>query len=179
MKKALIYKGKLVQISDEEFEVPNTMTWVDCGDDVEEFWEYNSSTGSFTNPIPPITIEDIYQRILDDIKRVRQEKETGGITINGVQVSTDRQSQSLIIGARIAAKEALDNSEAYVINWKADNGWIQLDAPTIIHISNVVREHVQACFDAENAHDIAVTNLRDANDIEALENYNISTGWPV
>lgn len=75
----------------------------------------------------------------------RYQAESGGITVSGVTVATDRDSQSLITGAALAA--TLDDS--YSCNWKTGDGFVKLDAKTLLSIAKTVRAHVQACFDRE------------------------------
>ncbi|MFN4131277.1 MAG: DUF4376 domain-containing protein, partial [Paracoccaceae bacterium] len=52
---------------------------------------------------------------------------------------------------------------AVTIRWKTPDGYVDLDAPTILALAQAVRAHVQACFDRE-------AGLIDGGDIEA--------GWP-
>jgi Domain of unknown function (DUF4376) len=108
---------------------------------------------------------------LEELATYRYEKEIGGTNFFGVQLDTSRQSQSLIIGARLAA---MANS-SYVVNWKAASGWTTLDANTIIVISDAVRAHVQGCFDVEKTHSEAMTAIVDAFE---LMTYDFTTGWP-
>ena len=98
---------------------------------------------------------------LSEIANARFIAETSGVTINGMTIPTDRQSQALITGAALQA--IIDNT--YVCNWKTENGFIPLDANTILAIASVVRQHVQACFDKEK---IYVERINSATDIEDL-----------
>ena len=100
-----------------------------------------------------------------EIADARWRAETGGMTFNGIEVATDRESQALLMGAVLAAQ---DNPE-YVINWKAKNGWFQIDAATLIAIADAVRSHVQACFDREKELQEqveAATTIEELNTIE-------------
>jgi ABC-type glycerol-3-phosphate transport system substrate-binding protein len=72
-------------------------------------------------------------------------KETGGITVGGAAISTDRESQSMINGARSLVQEKPDA----VIMFKAAGGFVSLDAPSVTAIALAVGEHVQACFAKE------------------------------
>lgn len=72
-------------------------------------------------------------------------KETGGITINGIQVRTDRESQALITGAyNLALRDG-----GLSIKFKAANGFVELSASSVIGVAVLVAQHVQACFAAE------------------------------
>ena len=75
----------------------------------------------------------------------RWQVETGGIMVGGVPVATDDRSKTMIIGARIKA----DRDPAFNTKWKTPAGFLMIDAPTIIAISDAVLAHVDACFAAE------------------------------
>ncbi len=90
-----------------------------------------------TPPIPAVTAEDIAAR--------RYQAETAGTTVDGAQVDTGRDSQSLITGAALQA--TLD--AAYTCRWKTAAGFVDLSATQILAMAAAVRAHVQACFDRE------------------------------
>lgn len=93
---------------------------------------------------------------------VRYKFETGGIYINGMFVATDDRSKTMIIGARAMA----DTNKDYVLKWKLGNGnFINLDAGTIIYISNTVLQHVQKCFDIEGD----ISDLISKKEIRTVE----------
>ena len=75
----------------------------------------------------------------------RWQVETGGTTVEGIQVNTERDSQALLTGAAFAA--SLD--PAYQIKWKAATGFVDLTAQQIIGVASAVRAFVQACFNRE------------------------------
>ena len=54
--KALVQENRVFQIEENEFPVAPSLTWVDCGDDVETGWTYDGS--SFSAP-PAATIEEV------------------------------------------------------------------------------------------------------------------------
>ena len=82
---------------------------------------------------------------MDQIAARRYQVETGGTTVEGVQVNTERDSQALLTGAAFAA--TLD--PAYHIKWKAATGFVDLTAQQIIGVASAVRAFVQACFNRE------------------------------
>jgi hypothetical protein len=62
-----------------------------------------------------------------------------------------------------------------IIDWKAADGWAQLDATAITAIATAVSDHVQACFSREKA----LTLLIEATTtIEELEAIDLESGWP-
>lgn len=109
---------------------------------------------------------------IESLAAYRYEKETAGITVNGSTIRTDRESQSLIAGAKLYS----DLNESILIDWKAENGWVQIDRNAIVAISQAVAAHVQACFSNEKVHSSAINALTTVEEIEA---YDITTGWPV
>lgn len=111
--------------------------------EVQEGWDYDSTTNTFINPD---SLDKVKAIKLKEIAEERWKAETGGLTLpNGVVISTDRESQALITGA--ALKDLQDPD--YVCWWKGKTGWVQLNAETILAIAEAVREHVQRCFDRE------------------------------
>ena len=80
-----------------------------------------------------------------EIASDRYDDEISGIEVDGVRINTERDSQALITGAALAAMR--DNT--YTLKWKSEDGFIMLDANSVINIANLVREHVQECFNRE------------------------------
>ena len=77
----------------------------------------------------------------------RYEKETGGITVSGIYISTDRQSQGMINGA-FSFSQVFPNQ---TIKWKvADGVFADLNAQTITGIAVAVATHIQTCFATES-----------------------------
>ena len=87
------------------------------------------------------TFEDLKVRKYREIATARYNAEIAGV--NGIR--TDRESQSLITGAALKAMQDPD----YTCNWKGIDGFVTLNATQIIAIADVVRQHVQSCFDHE------------------------------
>ncbi|NIQ11956.1 MAG: DUF4376 domain-containing protein, partial [Gammaproteobacteria bacterium] len=80
----------------------------------------------------------------------RYEREIEGITTNGAEIRTDRETQAVLLGARTKAKE----DSNYTTMWKAVNGFVELTAPEIIAVADAVHDHVQKCFNAESVVDL-------------------------
>lgn len=97
----------------------------------------------------------------------RWQVETGGTTIAGVQVNTERDSQALLTGAAFAA--TLD--PAYHIKWKAATGFVDLTGEQILGIASQVRAFVQACFNREAV-------LLDAVVDGSITAEMLEEGWP-
>jgi hypothetical protein len=90
---------------------------------------------------PPPTTADLLAYAADK----RWQVETGGITLMGMPVPTDRQTAAILHAARTMAKE----NEAYSLRFKMAGGFVPLDAATIIAVADAVHDHVQACFNCE------------------------------
>lgn len=90
---------------------------------------------------------------------VRWRKEVGGITVGDVQVATDDRSKLLIAGARIKA----DSDPEFTTKWKTPSGRVQLDAATIIAMSDAVLAHVDSCFEIEDAVLTSISNQTITN----------------
>ena len=87
----------------------------------------------------------IVEQWADQIAARRFQVETGGVTVAGVKLNTERDSQSLLTGAAFAA--SLD--PGYHIKWKAATGFVDLTGEQILGIASQVRAFVQACFNRE------------------------------
>lgn len=98
---------------------------------------------------------------------LRYAKETGGITVAGVPVATDRASQGMIDRAYSMATR----DPSFTTRWKGASGGFGavLDAPTIIAVATAVGAHVAGCFarEAVVADAIASGTLKTPADIDA------------
>ena len=98
----------------------------------------------------------------------RWQAEVAGITVNGMQVDTGRDSQALITGAAVSAM--LD--PGYSVRWKTAVGFVDLNAEQIIGLASTVRAYVQACFDRE-------AELLAALDNGTLTEEALAAFWPM
>ena len=114
---------------------------------------------------PPPTLDELKTQKKAEIAAVRYNVEIGGVTVSGVKIDTDRDSQALITGAALAA--VIDSS--YSLNWKTAQGFVHLTAPEIIAVAQAVRAHVQACFDREGELVALVDAAETAEDLDAIE----------
>ena len=63
---------------------------------------------------------------------------------------------------------------AATVDWKGENGWVQIGATEIAAISANVSAHVQACFTNERTLATAIELLATVEDVIA---YDIATQW--
>lgn len=109
-------------------------------------------------------------RLKAKLSDVRYQHEVGGIAINGTLMKTDRESQATITGAYARASV----NPATTVSWKAENGFVTIDAEEIAMFGDAVFDHVQGCF----SHEKHFTELIDgAETVEALMAIDIDVGW--
>lgn len=102
----------------------------------------------------------------------RWQVETGGITVAGIAVPTDRDTQSVV--DRIV-KAFADGDITGTVDFKAESGFVALDEPAIRAIKAAGAAHIQACFSHERALAEAIAS---AEDTAALAAIDITSGWP-
>lgn len=127
----------------------------------------------------PVAIDPKSLLDIDQIKALkiaalaayRYERETGGLTVGDTVIKTDRQSQAMLNGAQTYFAMNPDAT----VNWKAENGWFQINQSMAAAIAQAVASHIQTCFTNERAHFEAISELITVAEIEA---YDFTTGWP-
>lgn len=96
-------------------------------------------------PIPP-ALDELKTAKRSEIAAARYNAETGGCTVDGVTIATDRGSQALLTAAVVTAR--LDPE--FQTRWKcADGRFVTLDAMQLRAIGDAVIAHVEACFARE------------------------------
>lgn len=114
----------------------------------------------------PKDIDQVKAMKRSEIAASRFNRETGGITIAGMAVATDRSSQAMISGALLS----VSRNPAMLIDWKkSDGSWIQIDKATVETIADAVSAHVQACFSAERARCDALQSIADFEAVIAFD----------
>ena len=78
-------------------------------------------------------------------KAKRDEAESAGVTVNGVAVASDPESQSRVSNAY----SGMGVTGAESIRFKASGGFITLTLDQVKAIGSALFAHTQACFDAE------------------------------
>lgn len=118
-----------------------------------------------------MSVEDYRDYRKSLVTRRRNEAIRAGVEIAGIRIQTDDTSQNRITGAALQA--VVDDQVLF--NWKtADGQFVTLDAAQIIGAAQVVRAHVQACFDRESA---LLDALAAAEGHEAVAAVDIDTVW--
>jgi len=146
---------------------PDLMAQVraDASAEAEAGWAFDGLR--YTLPVKPDGVETLYAYAANK----RWHLETSGITVDGLAIRTDRESQGLIAGAQLYTA-----SSGQTIRWKgADGRFSDLDAQAIATIGAAVARHVQACFAAE----AAIVERIAAGQIKTPEEIDDWQGWPV
>lgn len=135
-----------------------------CSAEVAEGWTFDGS--AFAGPaVPPPTKADLKAYAASR----RWAVETGGISVAGAAIQTDRASQAMITGAFAYAQVNPSASIAY----KAADGFVTLSAAEVAAIANAVGAHVQDCFAVE----ASVVDAIDAGSITTIAEID-GVSWP-
>lgn len=104
---------------------------------------------------------------LNDLIRFRSwEVEEGGTTVQGSRVSTDRQSQNLIVGALVY----LQGNKDLTVDWHlADNTFATFGLAEVQAIFLAVATHVQACFTRRRQLSRLVDDAETMDDLRGAE----------
>lgn len=104
------------------------------------------------------------------ITEKRYEKEVGGLEVNGLTIKTDRESQSMIIGATVLI------GDEETLKWKTGAGFIDLTGAQIKGIATLVRNHIQDCFNREAELLAQLENITEETALAFEE--TVSLFWP-
>lgn len=95
---------------------------------------------------PAPLFDDLKTAKYAEIAAARYEAETGGCTVDGMTIATDRGSQALLTAAVVTARLDLE----FKTRWKcADGHFVTLDAMQLRAIGDAVIAHVEECFARE------------------------------
>jgi hypothetical protein len=92
----------------------------------------------------------------EEIAKVRWEHETGGTMWSGHKVRTDRESQSLVLGAMVLGQP---------VRWKFADSWADMTPQDMQSLVATVAQHVEACF-------------RREEELQQDPTQDITSGWP-
>jgi hypothetical protein len=102
---------------------------------------FNLTTKTMT-PVPEVPVD-----LADVAKTVRRQYEEGGLTVNGMGIATDRDSQAMITQAVVS----YSLNPGLKINWKLPNGtFMSLTLEIVTQMAMITMSHVQRCFDTES-----------------------------
>lgn len=163
------YSNEIKEISDNEGFNPNF--WVSSSPPNIPEGMYATWVGEWViTDVPPFsqTLEYKKNELLNILANKRYEVEIGGIEVNGLRIKTDRDSQMLISGAYLSAKNNVISS----FNFKTEFGFFSLSSQEIIVIGEAVANHVQSCFTKEKELYELIINS------PTIDNIDLTSGWP-
>jgi hypothetical protein len=98
-------------------------------------------------PVPPIDLAAV-------AKDTRRQYEESGLTVNGMGIATDRDSQAMITQAVVS----YSLNPGLKINWKLPDGtFMPLTQDVVVQMAMITMSHVQRCFDTEST---ALDNIK-------------------
>lgn len=107
---------------------------------------YTPEEWATEHPAPVPSFDELKTAKYDEISAARYAAETGGCTVDGVTIATDRGSQALLTAAVVSARLDLE----FKTRWKcADGRFVTLDAMQLRAIGDAVIAHVEQCFARE------------------------------
>ena len=113
-----------------------------------------------------IPFNELKERKYKEIAAARYNAEIAGITINGVLIKTDRETQAVLTAACLQAY--IDSG--YSLNWKTGDGtFVSLPAEKIMAFGTAVRAHVQGCFDREAELLPLIASARTQAELDTIE----------
>lgn len=95
----------------------------------------------------PLTFAEAKANLAAAIASSRYALETSGVNAGGVVIRTDRESQATLASALLTVTRKPET----LIDWKGANGWVKIGKAEVEAISDIVSDHVQACFSKERA----------------------------
>lgn len=135
-------------------------------------FSYDLATGETTEfVVPPPTLEERQEAMLAQLADIRYQHETGGITVAGVPIATDRESQAIV--DRIV-KAYDDGDITGDVDFKSPAGWVSIGEATIRAIKAAGAQHVQASFSYERALATAIAAATDHSDLDEID---LEYGW--
>lgn len=160
--------------------------------EIQEGWAYDELTGNFTPPQPSknhfwdgekwvIDIDKLKDDKRAEIADARWRVETGGITIDGVEIATDRESQAKIQAVALTTLSRLLKDSLPVdfqtivdklpakVNWKGKSAWLDLDDSKIISTAMAVFNHVQNAYNKEKEIQSLIDAATTVAELEAVK----------
>ena len=114
------------------------------------------------------------EEIKTEVSTKRYTVEVGSVVVANNKYATDRESQTKYVAVAFDIQQQA-NVDAWSIAWKTtDNKFVNLNASQMSQVINVVRTHVQQCFDKEAEY----YQLIDTANTAVLETTDFSAGWP-
>lgn len=153
--------------------------------EVEDRPEYDPAKQTLTGPTYVVEATRVIERYTVANKTLAERKaemlialadkrwqvETGGVTLGGLTIPTDRDTQSIVDRA---VKGFADGDITGLVDFKTAAGFVQIDEATMRAIKAAGAQHIQACFTREKNLTAAING---AATHAALDAVDIDDGW--
>lgn len=127
---------------------------------------YTPDEWAALHPPPAPSFDELKAAKYDEIAAARYAAETGGCTIDGMTIATDRGSQALLTAAVVTARLDVE----FKTRWKcADGHFVSLDAMQLRAIGDAVTAHVEACFAREGDLCELIDAAQTPEDLRAIQ----------
>ncbi|MDP2206978.1 MAG: DUF4376 domain-containing protein [Alphaproteobacteria bacterium] len=156
MMKALVFNGRVVEVSADVFPVASSMEWVDCDETVQAGYTYD---GSFHAP---------QADLMAHLDETRWQREVGGITVGGLPVLTRDRDKTLITG-KITEALIKGTPDTDTFTFTLNGTDVQLTIGQLKAVGVAIAVHVQRTVDAAALvrPEIADDTLTTPEEIEA------------
>jgi hypothetical protein len=151
-----------------------SMGWIPftaSSEDTEEYGRklFTDLQAELYGPVATWPVENIRQEQKQLIAEQRYKVETGGITVEGVAVNTERDVRTLVFEAAWNAT----SDPTFTYNWKIPGGiFITLSSEQVINIGKAVAAHIQSCFDQEA---VLCAAVDEGTYLDSM----LLLGWPI
>jgi len=116
------------------------------------------------------SLDDIRGERLDELDAFTKDKRDGGTVVNGLNISTDTQAIAELTGAL----SLMARKPSETISFKLATGWIDVNKAMLDAIQDGIFDHIKLTNSNSKTHYNALMAL---NDLQAIADYDISTGW--
>ena len=140
-----------------------------------------------THPLPYLadrpapTLEERRTSAIQAVKDKSWRAEVSGISIQGMPIPTDRESQAMITGAVVGTlldPDKVTRWQTSAVTAEGTPVFVDLGAAQLQGIGLAVRAHVQACFDVRDTKCAQVPALESVEAVDAWLADNLDAGWP-
>jgi len=128
-----------------------SLTWVAVPDTLADWIDHTWHWNADTEALAPASLDDLVSEAADRLAAIRYGHQTTGAVYEGHAYHTDTEGRQAITGAVVGAQayEAVHGEGSFSTVWKARDGFVTLDLPSLIAAGQAVLDHVQACFARE------------------------------
>lgn len=112
-----------------------------------------------------LTLDQVKVAAKGRLAATRFSRETGGITVNGTSILTDRDTQDALDRIFSCYDRQLISG---AIDFRMPGGWASMTEPQLRAIAGLIAQHVQACWSAQRVAEEAVDAATTVEAVEAI-----------